>query len=335
MSTFILSVICMYFAEKKQTNNKIFLVLAMVIPSITAAFRQSGIDYDAYKYVYTSIKHNKEYGIEIGWILLNKISPTYEVLLFLSAALFFSVVCFSILKLVKKDVWIAWYIVLVVCYGTFCNATRQMLAVAFVFLAVTYLLDKKHVKFLVMVLCAVQFHKSAIFMIVVVPIYLLISKRLKNQEWLIIVISIMCLLGSPICIYILNKLDMYTGYLNNTTINVNAGFLLYMLPPLWYYYKRKYLFSQKEIINKCVGIYLLAIPFQLLGWSIAFADRVMLYFQIFISVIVPMIISNCDNAERYKLRCLYIIWFSIHYIVIGIIMNGNGCYPYRIFEFCI
>ena len=74
---------------------------------------------------------------------------------------------------------------------------------------------------------------------------------------------------------------------------------------------------------------MLVIPFQFLGMSMKYVDRVMLYFQIFIAVLVPLFLQEIRKKQgRNDWGIIYTIWFIFHYTVLNVVMNGNGTYPY-------
>ena len=332
--TFITSCYCVYMTKHK-TFKGLFSLLAVIIPSITAAFRECGIDFEAYKSMYINIRNGTGYeNIEPLWYQLNRIMPSYEWLLFVSAFLFLGMAYLGICLILEKDRWLAWFIMLAVCYSTFYNGMRQMLAVSFVFAAIALMHRKKLLLGLVLIVIAYFFHKSAIFMLVV-PIYLFISKRVKYIEGIVAFLTFFCIVGLPAITAFLRDIGMYTGYLEEIRWRLSLSFLLYALPPIIpYYFFRPNFSDDNKTLSLCFDLYLLIIPFQFLGMSINYADRVMLYFQIFITVLIPLMIIevNKDSTKNY-LKPMYILWFLFHYTVLNILLEGQGTYPYMDFNF--
>lgn len=329
LATYSLSVACVYAAEKHTGLKRLMYPCAVIVPSITAAFRESGIDYVTYKSIYRWIHGTGADYLEPLWILINKISFTYEFCLFLAALILCGAACTAICRFLKKDRWLAWFIFLVVCYNAFLNNMRQMLAVSIVFLGFSYLKDKKLLQYFICVMIASLFHKATVVMLLV-PIGLVVIKRIKNPEILMLPLCIAAPVVLPIIKSISLSLGLFTSYFSKP-VNSSYGFLLYMLPPLFFYY-----LLHRECVNDSLtkwfhNMYLLVFPFQFWGGSIAYVDRFMLYFQIFITVLVPSIIHRYD--EKYKqhgVRILYFLWFVIHFTIIYVVMNGNGIFPYRL-----
>ena len=121
--TFIVSCGCVSLSKSKSFR-WFFSILAIIVPSITATFRGGGIDYEAYKAMYRSIRGGSGYEtIEPLWYHLNKIMPSYEWLLFISAAIFLGMAYYAICKFTKEKRTLAWFIILTVCYSAFYNGT--------------------------------------------------------------------------------------------------------------------------------------------------------------------------------------------------------------------
>lgn len=327
-ATFIVSCACVSLSKNRSFRG-LFSVLAVIVPSIAAAFREAGIDYEGYKSMYHSIRLNEGYDtIEPLWYYLNKIMPSFEWVLFVSAVIFLGVAYYAICKFTKERRTLAWFIVLAVCYSTFYNGMRQMIAVSFFFAAVALLYEKKYIRSLVLGVIAFYFHESAFFMLIV-PIYLLASKKVKNIEWIILFLTVFFIVGMPIITKVLQLLGLYASYTESTSWNLSLGFILYAIPPLipLYIYRRQ--LKDNKLLIFCYNLYMLVIPFQFLGMSMKYVDRVMLYFQIFIAVLVPLFLQEIRKKQgRNDWGIIYTIWFIFHYTVLNVVMNGNGTYPY-------
>lgn len=324
------STLFVFLSEYKKQFNKTSGLIAILIPSLLAAFRQSGIDYKSYLSIYNHFSRGFVYDIEIGWRWLNQISSSYEMLLFISALVFFGISFVAICKFVDKRRWVAWLSFIILCMPTFFNVMRQMVAVAVVFLGFAFLYNKKNISFIICVFLGFLFHKSAIFILLIVPIYKFICKYIKTIEWFIVALSGIMVISVPLLEIIVAKLGMFEGYFTKDVSSISFGFLLYTLPPLFFYYNKKSRLSSDSMLYFCIIIYLLVIPFQIIGNIVIYADRLMLYFQPMICVAIPMIIRGYDVMyKKHEVTKWYIIWFVIQYIILHLIMNSNGIYPYR------
>ncbi len=331
VATFIVSCGCVFLSKNKSFRG-FFSLLAIIVPSITAAFREGGIDYKAYRSMYLSIRHGSGYqSIEPLWYILNRIMPSYEWLLFVSAAIFLGMAYYAICKFTKERRTLAWFILLTVCYSTFYNGMRQMISVSIFFVAIAMMYERKYVRGFGLIAIAFLFHKSAIFLLVI-PIYLLLSKKFRYIEGLVVLLTVFFVLGTPIITATLQRLGLYASYTEEISWNMSLGFILYTLPPLFPFLMYRKHLKNNKLLTLCYNLYLLVIPFQFLGMSMKYTDRVMLYFQIFIVILVPLFIQEVTKKKgNNNWEAIYTVWFTIHYIVLNAVLNGNGTFPYMTF----
>lgn len=331
-ATFIASCGCV-FLSKNKLSRPLFSFLAVLIPAITAAYRESGIDYVAYKSMYISIRRGQGYkSIEGLWYQLNRVMPSFEWLLFVSAFLFLGVSFFAICKFVKDKRTLAWFIFLTVCYSVFYNGMQQMIAVAFFFAAVALMYDRKYIRGFALIAIATLFHTSAFFMFAI-PLYLFLSYKVKHAEGLVLFLTGMFAFGIPIVSELLQQIGLFTSYTEEISWNFSLGFILYALPPLIPFYMHYRYVKNDKLVMLAYNLYLMILPFQFLGMSMRYADRVMLYFQVFIAVLVPLFLQAISKKQvKSDWRFLYTLWFVIHYVVLNVVLNGNGTYPYRDFN---
>lgn len=330
-STFFLSVACIRFSEKRYFK-KTFSFMGVIIPTVTATFRQSGTDLRAYEGIYNYIHRGGSYEIEKGWLFLNRIAPTYKALLFIAAIIFFGVSYKAICKFIRKDKWVAWLIILVVCTGFFYNGTRQAIAAAFFFWGLSFFYEKKYFKFALAVFVATLFHESAWMVLLVTIAYWWLMKRVKNVFFSICILSAVGIAGIPMLSNVMNRLGLYTSYFSDNQFVFSITFLLYALPPLYFYYRNSKFFETDMKTKYCLSLYTLIIPMQFMGMRVQFLDRVGVYFNVILAILVPMIIQGYDvNKKRHSLRGAYMLWFIFYHIIMGIVLNENGMYPYRVF----
>lgn len=334
-SSAAVSVLFIKGAEKRKS--KILAAIGILIPSVVAAFRQSGIDFHAYNGIYDYIHAGGfDYPIEIGWKLLNVIAPSYKVLLFIAALIFFGVSYLAMRKFETRYRWISWLVILSVSTGMFYNVTRQGIASAFVFLGIAYFSKKKCLRFAISVALGALFHKTALIMLLLLPLYWFIMKRVKKLMLATVIMSAVALLSVPIVAALVSRLGIFSSYVENITFDFSFLFLFYTLPPLMLYAWKPSDFKDDKKLHFALAIYLFVIPMQFLGMRIAFADRIMLYFRPMLAIVVPLIIEHYDKKSKTKgknARVFYVLWFIFYHVIMGVILNENGMYPYINFNF--
>ena len=71
---------------------------------------------------------------------------------------------------------------------------------------------------------------------------------------------------------------------------------------------------------------------QFLGMRIPYADRIMLYFRPMLAIAAPLMIVRYEELGKRKIvKAFFIIWFIFYHIIMGVLLNENGMYPYMNF----
>lgn len=329
--TFFFSTVLMKLSELSPKMRSFFALIAIGVPVVTAAFRECGIDYTSYEGIYYDIQKDGTGYTEWAWTTLNRIAPSYRWLLFLAAFIFFFVFYIAITRYTQTDSALAWFIVLTVFMPPFYNVMRQMLAVAFVLLAVSLLRQEKYVGSFLAAMLGGGFHKTAYIIFGFLLCYhLLIRKNGRWALWLVLATAAV-IVAAPLAKLATDKLGIFGSYDLKKDVSWSFEFLLYLLPPVIVMLRKDLVINSLQG-RYCLAIYMLSIPFQLLGNRIEYADRFSLYTQAFIAVLVPQIVQQCDEKKpQNSLRAYYYAWFSFQYVVLAVLMNSNGSYPYRNF----
>lgn len=327
------SVLFIKGAEKRKS--KALALIGVLIPVIVATFRESGVDFYAYKDIYNHVHAGGAYPIELGWKILNKIAPSYTALLFMAALIFFGISYLAICKFDEKYRWLSWLVILSVSTGMFYNVTRQAIASAFVFLGIAYFYKKKYIHFAVWVVIGSLFHKTAIIMILLLPLYWFLVKRVKKLVFVTFVMSGAALLCVPIVVAVVSKLGLFPSYISMMGgFNFSLMFLLYTVPPLFYYALEPKLFKNDKRFRFCLALYLFVIPMQFLGMRIPYADRIMLYFRPMLAIAVPLMVMRYDELGKGKwAKVFFVMWFIFYHVIMGLVLNENTMYPYMKFNF--
>lgn len=328
------SVLLIKRAEKKKS--KILAAFGILVAVLLATFRESGIDFPTYHHIYDHIHAGGAYPIEWGWIVLNRVAPSYKAMLFLAALIFYGVSYIAIQRFDARYRWMSWLVILSTCTGFFYNGTRQAIASAFVFLGISYFYKKKYIYFAVSVALGALFHKSAWIMLLLLPLYWFVMKRVKKLMLSTVIMSVIALFSVPIVVFAVRKMGIFLGYIENISFNFSLMFLLYTLPPLLLYAWKPSEFKENKMLHFCLIFYIMVIPMQFLGMRITFADRIMLYFRPMLAIAIPLIIEHYEAKSRIKgknAKVFYVFWFIFYHIMMGVLLNENGMYPYMNFSF--
>ena len=179
-SSFFISVLLLFMAEKKYFSNKFLTIIALIIPILLAGLRKEGIGTDTEVYanvlyqaakeandffdylgknVYSSFQNKPVSNWEIGYNLLVyvsvKLTGSFQGILFFTH-FFIIFLIYKGLKDFKGYFWTFWAILIFyfMFYGSSLNIMRQWLAIAIIFYGTHYLQQNKDERFIAMVLIA-------------------------------------------------------------------------------------------------------------------------------------------------------------------------------------
>lgn len=162
-----------YFSEKckYRFDRNILLFIAFLIITIPAALRyQIGIDYKGYLNVYTEIASNLTSHVEIGFYTLTKLL----IILNLDPQWLFictSIIIYGILlkSYPKKNAYVIHFFFMAFFYLSSYTFIRSYIVFSISVLAIlTYIQNKGKIQFIMLLIIAGLFHKSAFFLIPIV-----------------------------------------------------------------------------------------------------------------------------------------------------------------------
>lgn len=197
------------------------------------------------------------------------------------------------------------YHILVVSLGY----TRQSVAVAIITYAFTFLIERKYFYFILNIMIAALFHKTAIIFILFIPLFFI------NKKSFLYLYEIISILSISILLYIsyLYGDNMYTN--SESEISSSGVFMrvsMHLIPILCYfiYFKNKKYTHDSLILNYFLALIILccilAIPFSTL------ADRFNLYLVFFDIFILIRIFSNFKSKKRLLLITILVSYFTIY-----------------------
>lgn len=334
---FILIILSINYEITGFKKGKNFLIFTIIF--ILAFNYQMGTDWIPYQYFYENIVpkisffdifFNKNISYEKGYILLNFIfynmGFNYEI--FMGTLL--SVCIYILLKVIykKSDNYYLSFTIFIMSYllvNTLEPVIRQLIAIVIVTYAFGYIEKRKFFNYLIFIILAFFFHKSAI-----IGIFMYFFPLLKIKLKYIILISIfiyLSILTLPFIMEIGSKvipsLSKYSNYFNNIRYGVSrersllksfyhliisCGYIYIIFYCYEYSEKKSDLYKNMAIIYILINYfqYLLPILYRInqyfvLGFSICMGSVAMLHF-------------TGDNFVKFtskKLKVLYVIFLYI------------------------
>lgn len=294
-----------------------------------------GVDYQSYAELFRGIGKGQEYSLEPGYIWLNKVifyfTENPQWLFFISSAI---TLVLMYRFIIKYSVNIAYSVFLYfgLCFIFFSfNTLRQFIAVGIALLAFGPLLERKFLRYASIVLLASAFHLTALVML---PIYIFVNVRFTKFKMSVIstaAIGLYLARDSIISLFFwLYPMHQENEFLLNrvefSEILIATSFLLLLMI-------RKILKSKKITYEGSDRIYI-NIVLLIFFTHIAFAwvpgiNRVTLYLDVLLLVIIPYIISRFPRARSRDLIIISIAYFSIYAFFSTYINNSHQALPYN------
>lgn len=317
-----------------ETSSLVMCALALIC---STGFRyQVGADYPSYENYFYQVLFGAGQGrFEYGYYLLNLvcswISDNPRLMFVVSAALFYSLVIVAV-KRMSPDVSLSIFLI-IGCgfYFYFMNGTRQMLAAAFVLLALTTLGKKHNLYFVLLVLLGSLFHLSAIICFAVLAFYYM---PVNGKS--IIVIALVCLILIQFLPSLAVKAAMsfgYEDYFTTASFTARSGLiqiainLCILLFGLTIYLRCD---KRDDIFRVCILMQLAAFVFSLMTGQVVLIQRIQLFFAISQTVLIPKALACIETRQiRWLIRLAVILVYLVYiYITVGL-WNGNTVLPYR------
>lgn len=350
---FVISFILTFIGQKLYLKRKVlgwsFFALAILLLTIFATLRDFSVGTDLAIY-------KANYNKALGYDSLNNFLSTYNgeslhhSLIYLSAHLFGSIRIFMFVvalapliviyhygnKLAPKYLSFMVLIYLLMFFNTSLNVMRQAAAISFLIPAFFMIRDHKNIKAILCIIVAALFHTSALFMLVLFPLYYFSKQKNQLKYYLIVLTTFaaLCILLNflPHVQDILpGNIGRYVSYLNTGETNLNAKFFLLksgFLIFITYFYK----FFQKDSL--CRNLYYLAICdylFYFFSNFVQYGYRLSYYFVPFYAFFIPLIYQKLPTKYR-KLFALGIALLLVVYWFGRNLIGYDGTIPYLMGE---
>lgn len=318
-----------FFSKKSTGRNGILIILIILLMFYSCRNYTVGTDtlnyVSHYVYNYDRYQYGFNNEVEIGYqyldYLITKFTRNYFWLFFVCGA----ITIYSYLYIINKyanNFIFSLFIYLFFGFYTFAfNGLRQGIAMAICFFALPYLLDKKALKYFVLIFLASLFHISSLIMFF---IYFLIHFKIKLEYKMLITFLFSFLCSSYLISYFAEENSRYEAYTQSSEV---AGgyivFLFYCILGVFIYF----LGNRERIWNnnyqKIEQIYLcgllLVLPIVLLGTNPSGPQRVLNYFTPMLIFLIPYLFV--------KIKSNFVIYIfislSVIYCYLSISKFGN------------
>lgn len=197
------------------------------------------------------------------------------------------------------------------------NGMRQFLAVCLIFAAIPLLMERKWIKYFIVVLFASTIHGTAVVMI---PVYFISQWKPFSMKVLLMCV-IIAIVGMNITSFeFLFENTQYDGYMDSieAATSMNAiRFLVALVPAFIAFVGRKIVLSENnKLINICTNMsfFYVAVQFAALFIGANYIGRIACYFNIYNLILLPWLIRKCftkDSERLVRIACIgcYCVYF--------------------------
>lgn len=308
-------------------GRRLFLAVASVTMVAVAGLRSDEVGTDTGNYVRIfnelnfaggSTSHG-EYGFSLLIWILRGISDQYVILLVGIAIL--CVLCFqySIGKC-SVNLGMSYFIFIAAGFYTFFfNGARQGIACAIYSIAITHLINKEFKKYLLVVLIAALFHKTAI---ITIPLYFVFNRgNTRNVNCTIVAIGILEVLLLPYIVDITSQYDSrYSTYgtAGEGGGTITAAYLVIL--SLFFLIFKKYIWKHRESYESFLNMVVFGAVFSLVPTILRVNPsgilRLNIYFTISTVFLWPLVYVN---LMQKKTRLLFSFCLLIFYLAFFIL----------------
>lgn len=214
------------------------------------------------------------------------------------------------------------------------SGLRQAIAMAFAVPAYYATKKKKLIPFILFVILAILFHKSAFIMFAFYPIYHMNITRNKVVLLVPIMVGVYALRKRVFGFLFRFLSDDFEHYNQVSDTGAYAMLLLFALFAIFSYVCA----SNEQIDRDIIGlrnILLLSVGIQIFAAVNVLAMRMNYYFIIFIPILIPKIINRTPEKDRalYRALSLIMIVFFVSYFLLSARKSADimRLYPYKFF----
>lgn len=213
------------------------------------------------------------------------------------------------------------------CFLWLINGIRQFLAVAVVLFFIKWLIERKTIPFLLVVIFAYYIHSTAIIWI---PFYFIVNYKPWSRKF--ILLSML----TAIVILALSKNnfleDTNYSYVPESTGGVSPFRIVVMaVPTILAFWKRKEVKEKATLfIELCVNMSIITTELYLVGmFTSGIMGRIPIYFQLFTYILLPWLFNNIFEKKDASILILVSLFCFLAYFCYDMYVAGNGIYNSR------
>lgn len=338
-------------SSKLKITKKFFITLVILILALFAGLRDITVGKDTWAYIRAIQSSSSNYSGELfykyyegGFGILIKIlvwflkDPHYVI----------GIIALLTNALIVKTLWhfrdnysfsFSVFLYYTLYYFETYNILRQYLAMAILFYAIRFVLEKRYVIFVMFALLSASIHGAALIGLVFIPIHIIVEKKIPMKYKVLFGLSItaFALFSSNILdmIGVTSTIEKYQTYYihGGTGRNINIGFFFlirFAIVLFSFYILKNNGFKEYRYSKYIILLNLLGTVLTMGGYIYSFAGRLGTYATIFEIILWSMLIKIKSKSFVPLLRIIFIT-LSLYLFYGGLKGSTQGHMPYRLF----
>lgn len=331
---------------KEENFNKVVFFIIFLVPALISGLRYGvGTDYFNYYNIYfdLTLSDNLAYELgntryEPGWVILNymvKFIFDDVIYIFIISSLMIWLFSFKALYENRKHINLGIAVLVLLCtmYNPSFNLIRLYMAASILMLTIKPIIEKKLLKFLLLVLFAASFHYSALIFL---PVYWLINSKYRVvgfvKRGMALVFTILLILFADAILSSLTNFELFSTYERYEIQydGLGLGVIIVDLPiivliALSMYKMKK---SGNPMYHLSI-VYFIGIILSFFSYLADYAGRISTYFELMQIFIVAAIVKVETNIYKKAIYILFITSYYLGlYVYYYVINNSHETVPY-------
>jgi hypothetical protein len=339
---FLISFVALVVSLKpEKSNGKSFVIFSFTLIIIFQSIRKwtVGIDIVTYLSFFEqlgsgSVKNFSELysGVETGFLYYNKLIATFtsdhQIFLGIVSASIFIPIAYVIYKNSSNSYLSIIYLITLGIYNFTFSGIRQSLAIGITFLSYEFIKSKQWVRFLLIILLASTFHKSAF---VFLPAYLLYNIKIEKKHFILVlgIISVIFIFKSFLLKFLISStFEKYSSSISSESTGAYTMFLVMLT-----IYTASILVQGKTkdplSLNAFSNFMLVAVVIQISASESQVSMRAGYYYYLFTILLLPEIITAFDGKKvQNTISAISVILCLTFYYIIT---NATALNPFTFY----
>lgn len=297
-------------SEKQNEQDRLFLIISFLFIVLLSSFRSYHVGPDTIQYLQHFERTCKGYSIHLD----ERFESGYKFLVYIVSRLSYNEQFFLTIMALIINIPIARFIykystnkflsvVLYITIGSFTfqlTGLRQSIAMSLCLIAIDFVLSRKLLPFVCIVIFAALFHKSAILFL---PVYLFGYKVIRKKRIIVLIMVMITMFFSSIIFENVGVFLGYEEYINSYGVKNFGGWtiVLILIITLVLYLVVKNNSLTYDYYEKSNNIFFVVVIFALalylMRYQVRVAERVSLYYRQAVIVLLPNAISRLNNDK--------------------------------------